>query len=51
MASELLELLKQRYPDRAPLVEVAPFRQGEIAGIQKLIREIETEIKNAKNNR
>lgn len=47
LASELLELLEQRYPDKMPLVEVGPFRQGENVGIQKIIQEIRTEIKNA----
>ncbi len=47
LASELLELLKSRYPDKVPLVEVPPFRQGENAGVQKLLLEIEQEIKNA----
>ena len=47
LAQEILELLKKRYPDKMPLVEVAPFRQGELVGIQKIICEIETEIKNA----
>ncbi len=50
LASEILELLKKRYPDKLPLVEVSVFRQGESIGIQKLIREIESEIKNDSSN-
>ena len=46
LASELLDLLKERYPDRCPLVEISPFRAGELAAVQKIISEIETEIKN-----
>ena len=51
MAQEILKLLKDRYPDKVPLVELSQFRLGELAAIQKLIREIETEINNGKNNR
>ncbi len=46
LASEIVELLKKRYPDKCPLVEVLPFRQGEMAMVQKIIHEIEVEIKN-----
>ena len=45
LATDILELLKKRYPDKLPLVEVPPFRQGENVGIQKIILEIEQEIK------
>ena len=51
LAEEILKLLKERYPDKMPLVEVPPFRQGEMVGIQKVIREIETELNNATDNR
>ena len=47
---ELLTLLKERYPDKVPLVELSQFRLGELAGVQKLIREIETEAKNGGNH-
>ena len=45
-AEEILELLESRYPDHTPLVEKTQFRHGESAGIQKIINEIRTEIKN-----
>ncbi len=51
MMEDILELLKDRYPDKVPLVEISPFRMGELAGYQKIIREIEVEVKNATNNR
>jgi len=51
LAEEILELLKKRYPNTLPLVEVQAFRQGEMVGIQKIIYEIEKEIENAGNNK
>ena len=48
-AQEMLDLLKIRYPDKVPLVELSQFRLGELSAIQKVIKEIETEIKNAGN--
>ena len=50
LASDILELLKQRYPDKVPLVELSQFRLGELAAIQKLIKEIDTEINNGTDN-
>ena len=47
LASEILELLKERHPDMIRLQETTQFIHGKDAGIQEIIREIETEIKNA----
>ena len=49
LGTELMELLKSRYPDKLPIVELSPFRQGELVGIQKVIQEIESEITHASN--
>ena len=46
LAEELIKLIEDRYPDRMPLVELSPFRQGELVGIRKLINEMKAEIKN-----
>ena len=51
LASDILELLKQRYPDKVPLVELSQFRLGELSAIQKIIKEIETEVGNGSNNK
>ena len=49
LASDILELLKDRYPDKQRLQETTQFNHGKDAGIQQVIQEIEAEIKNATN--
>lgn len=51
LASELLELLEKRYPDKCALQEHTAFESGERAAIQKLIHEIKTEVDNARVDR